>query len=457
MADQADTIAAIATAAGEGAISIVRIAGPESLRIADTIFRGAGDPPSRRPSHTFVHGRIVYPPDGAEVDEVILLIYRAPHSYTREDVVEIQGHGGTTAARRILRAVLDAGARPAEPGEFTKRAFLNGRIDLLQAEAVLDLIRARSDRAATAAIEQLDGRLTRDFGAVYDGLMAVAADIEATLDFAEDEIPANVLDNAVQRVRAIRLDLGKLLSTWDEGHLLREGALAVILGKPNVGKSTLLNALLGADRAIVTHIPGTTRDVIEESLVIDGFPIRIADTAGIRTTDCQIESEGIRRARSLMGTADVILYVLDASQNIDNEDIAQFATEYGSKVIWIANKTDLGISSSVSAWIRTTRTNQCSLINQHGIDGIKAAILSALGAHASAAPRAGISERHRNLLATAITNVDEAVLIMSTGDQDTVLAAAEIRSALESLGEITGKNYHENLLGAIFSRFCIGK
>ena len=457
MADEADTIAAIATAAGEGAISIVRIAGPESLRIADRIFRGAGDPPSRRPSHTFVHGRIVYPSDGAEVDEVILLIYRAPHSYTREDVVEIQGHGGAMAARRILRAVLDAGARPAEPGEFTKRAFLNGRIDLLQAEAVLDLIRARSDRAASAAIEQLDGRLTRNFNAIYDSLMAVAADIEATLDFAEDEIPEGVLDNAVQRLRGVRQELGRLLSTWDEGHLLRDGALAVILGKPNVGKSTLLNALLGSDRAIVTNIPGTTRDVIEESLTIEGYPVRIADTAGIRPTDCEIETEGIRRAKELMLRADILIYLLDYSQEIDSQEIAQIYDLPKNKLVLVANKVDLGIASSVAEAINAMIPIQCSLIRGQGIQEIKTAILRVLRAHPSNQPHAGISERHRNLVICAIADVEEAVRLMSAADQQPVLAAAQLRSALETIGEAVGKRYHDALLQSVFSRFCIGK
>jgi len=289
-----DTIAAIATAPGEGAIAIVRLTGPASHAIADHIFKGKGAPPSRRPGQSFLHGSIIS--TNGMADEVILLIYRAPHSYTREDAIEIQGHGGFAAAKRILRAVLEAGARMAEPGEFTKRAFLSGRIDLLQAEAVLDLIRARSDRAADAALEQLTGSLSKDFDELYDHTLALAANLEATLDFSEDELPESVMLDVITRRHDVESEFKSLLDSWDEGHLLREGALVVISGKPNVGKSTLLNALVGKDRAIVNPMAGTTRDTIEEQLVISGFMVRIIDTAGLRESPCEIEKEGVSRA-----------------------------------------------------------------------------------------------------------------------------------------------------------------
>lgn len=458
-----DTIAAIATAPGESAIAVVRVSGPESLSIADRIFRGPGKPPSRRRGNTFVHGNVVNPPADAAVrgesvlDDVLLLIYRAPHSYTGEHSVEIQGHGGTAAVQRILRTTIEAGARLAEPGEFTKRAFLNGRMDLLQAEAVLDLIRAKSDRAAAAAVEQLEGRLSHAFARVYDGLVEVAADIEATLDFAEDEVPEDVLADAGARLAKCRADLMDLLNTWADGRLLREGALVVISGMPNVGKSTLLNVLLGTDRAIVTPIPGTTRDIIEESVVIGGFPVRIADTAGLRETDCQIETEGIRRAKNLILRADANIYVIDGSQHITQQDIAIIGNIPIEKVIVVINKTDIACKVDKTILPKVSDVVEASLISGTGTREIRDAILRVVGASAVVPSHAAISERHRVLAASAMRDIDEAIRISSGDGQDSVLSAARIRSALESLGLITGKSYHEELIQSIFSRFCVGK
>ncbi len=275
-----DTIAAISTAAGEGGISVIRISGPDTYRIADDIFAGSGPPPSRREPFTFAYGHVT-DVGGRMIDEVLMLFMRAPRSYTREDMVEIHGHGGGIQSRQLLRRVLEAGARSAEPGEFTRRAFLHGRIDLTQAEAVLDLIRARSDRAAGAAIDQLGGFITKRVTNIYDNAMSVAGDLEATMDFPEDELPEAVMADIRQRLDGVDRDMAELLSTWGEGRVLREGVLAVIAGKPNVGKSTLLNALLGSERAIVSDVPGTTRDHIEEVWILDGIPIRLVDTAGL--------------------------------------------------------------------------------------------------------------------------------------------------------------------------------
>lgn len=462
MQQEQDTIAAIATAPGEGAISVIRISGPRSLVIADSIFRGSGQPPSRRPGQTFVHGRVVGPSAGGDggsavLDEVILLVYRAPRSYTREDAVEIQAHGGTAAAQRILRAVLDAGARLAEPGEFTKRAFLNGRMDLLQAEAVLDLIRAKSDRAATAAVEQLEGRLSYSFARIYDGLIEVAADMEATLDFAEDEIPDNVLASALGRLTVCRGLLADLLNTWTDGRLLREGALVVISGSPNVGKSTLLNALLGTERAIVTPIPGTTRDIIEESVVIRGFPVRIADTAGLRDTECQIENEGIRRARDLMRRADAHIYVIDSSQQIGKEEVATIHHMPGNRVIVVMNKMDLGCKVTEEDLPHVNDIVPASLLTGVGVEAVRDAILRIVGASSGIPSHAAISERHRVLASSVLKDIDEAIQLGAGDSPDIVLAASRIRVAIETLGMITGRSYHEALLDSIFSRFCVGK
>lgn len=453
----AETIAAIATAPGDGAISIVRVSGPDSLAIADRIVVCAGRPPSQRPANSFVHGHVrPVGGDTAPIDEIILLIYRAPHSYTCEDSIELQGHGGATAARRILRAVVDVGARVAEPGEFTRRAFLNGRIDLLQAEAVLDLIRARSDRAASAAVEQLCGSLSRSFGAVHGQLMAIAADIEATLDFSEDDLPADVLTGLERRLRATRDALNALILTWDEGHLLREGAIVAILGRPNVGKSTLLNAMLGIRRAIVTDTPGTTRDVIEESMVIDGIAIRIADTAGLRDTQCQVEGEGIRRAVALMERADYVLYVVDGAEPISNEDHENLARLEKDRTVIVINKCDQSVrygAASFPGWTVVAT----SLIRDDGVECVRSALARKLETCTATPPHAVISERHRRLAVDARDEVDRAVDMMQGAVPEIVMISAHLRSALESLGLITGREYHDDLLATIFSRFCIGK
>lgn len=456
MKESSDTIAAIATAPGEGAIAIVRVSGPASLAIADRVFRGKGPPPSRRGAGTFVHGHVVG--GGQVADEVILLLYRAPSSYTREDCVEIQGHGGTAAAQRILRAVLEAGARPAEPGEFTKRAFLNGRIDLLQAEAVLDLIRARSDRAAEAALDQLSGSLSRTFGGIYDRLLEVAADIETTLDFSEEELPPTVLKDTWVRLKALESDLDTVLKTWGEGHKLREGVLVVIGGRPNVGKSTLLNGLLGIQRAIVHDTPGTTRDFIEEQMVINGYPVRIVDTAGLRQTECEVEGEGVRRARDYVRKADVLIYVLDASREVAEEDRVCLQEKAPSKTLVVINKSDLEHCESIRSFMTVCPAISCSLLTGNGLEAIRQAIAGKISSsHAIPQNHAVISERHRRVVVLSRKDIMEAVILLERKQSEVTLAASHIRSALELLGEVTGRVYHDELLTNIFSRFCIGK
>lgn len=450
-----DTIAALATAPGEGAISIVRVSGPESLTIADRIFCGKAPPPSQRPAQSFAHGTIVG--ESGIADEVILLIYRAPHSYTREDAVEIQGHGGSATAKRILRAVLSAGARMAEPGEFTKRAFLSGRIDLLQAEAVLDLIRARSDRAADAALEQMNGALSQAFDQLYDQTLSLAANLEATLDFSEDELPQSVMTDVITRRAHVETEFKRLLESWDEGHLLREGALVVIAGKPNVGKSTLLNALVGKDRAIVTPIAGTTRDIIEEQIVIGGYMVRLMDTAGLRETPCEIEQEGVTRAYRALSNCDCIIYVVDGVQGIDAEDIHNMTMLNKFKAIIVKNKSDLITNSTDQAIATKYSFIDISAKTGIGIDDLKEALVKILGVQQSGPSHAAISERHRQLLVAAHKDVVEAGLLLTRPTPAPDLAASRLRGALETLGEVTGRIYHEELLNNIFSRFCIGK
>ncbi len=452
-----DTIAAIATAPGEAGVAIVRVSGSACLAIADSVFRCAGAKPSERPSHTIVHGHITS--HHADLDEVLLLIMRAPHSYTAEDVIEIQGHGGNVAARRILRRVLDAGARLAEPGEFTMRAFLSGRIDLLQAEAVLDLVRAQSDRAASAAVEQLEGGLSRRFNNLYDELMSLTADLEASLDFPDDELPPLLLPDVLRRMEKTAADTKALSATWDEGHLLREGALVVISGRPNVGKSTLLNTLLGKERAIVSQIPGTTRDTIEEGLAMDGIPVRLVDTAGLRDPQSEVELEGIRRTRLHMEKADLHLYLIDASRPLNDDDRAQLRELTGEPCIVVLNKIDLGEAVKADHVPGLTAVST-SLVNEVGVGELREAMRRKLeaGLDMSVPPHAVVSERHRQLLVAASGDVEKAIdLVRRNTDEGVPLASSHLRAALVALGAVTGRAFNDDLLSSIFSKFCIGK
>jgi tRNA modification GTPase len=455
MNEMDDTIAAIATASGEGSVSIVRVSGVRSFEIADAVFRGLDPKPSARSSHVVLHGHVAG--DAADIDEVLLVLMRGPHSYTGEDVIEIQGHGGTVTARRILRRVLDAGARPAEPGEFTKRAFLNGRLDLVQAEAVLDLVRARSDRAAAAAIEQLEGTLSQQFGRLYDELLAIAADIEASLDFADDELPTAGAADFLARLSGARRHIEDFLSTWDEGHMLREGILVVISGRPNVGKSTLLNCLLGRPRAIVSQLPGTTRDTIEESLVIGGIPVRLVDTAGLREATGEVEREGIRRTMEHMEKADLHVYMVDASQPLSAEDRAHLEALKSEPCIVVLNKSDLGVAVRPSDL--TYKSCVSTSLIHDGADPVRWILRTGIEAvTASTPPHAVISERHRRLLLDACREVTRTTdLLVQKGESAWVPAANCLRAAIEAIGMITGRVYHDELLSSIFSRFCVGK
>ncbi len=454
-----DTIAAIATPPGEGGVGIVRVSGPDVWSIVDTIFASLDKTPiSQRDHGTFAYGKVL-DAAGGEIDTGLALVMRAPKSYTCEDVVEIQGHGGAVGMRRILRRVLEAGARMAEPGEFTKRAFLNGRIDLVQAEGIFDLIRARSDRAASAAMEQMEGKLSRKFDAIYDAFLEVAANLETTLDFVEDELPDEVFSGIADLLDRTFMSLDKLLDTWDEGRLLREGARVVILGRPNAGKSTLLNVLLGFDRAIVSSTAGTTRDTIEEGFVLDGIPLRIIDTAGLRATDCEIEAEGIRRAEAHGQEAHLAIYLVDASQPLHEEDRIRLERLTPEKSVVVLNKVDLG--NQVERFgFQGSRIVETSLVKGVGIAALKRAMAETLekGADLHAPPHAVISERHRQLLVKAHLEAKQGrELLNENVEENAVLASEHLRSALEYLGQVTGRVYHEELLDNIFSRFCIGK
>ncbi len=462
-----DTIAALATAPGEAGIAVVRVSGPASLSIADRLVVCQPPPPSARPGGTFLHGHVrnAFASDvagGSSVtgfaDEVVVLIYRAPHSYTREDVVEFQGHGGRVASRRVLQAVLAAGARLAAPGEFTKRAFLNGRLDLPQAEAVANLIQARSDRSAQLALEQLDGSLSSCLTTLYDCVMSSSAMLEASFDFSEDDIPLDVTPHVLSSLRSARERVRALLGTWGESRLLRDGVLVVISGQPNVGKSTLLNGLLGVERAIVADMPGTTRDTIEEQLVLTGIPIRLVDTAGLRTTGCLVEQAGVERAMTSMARADLHLHVLDASVPLDNHARTQLSTLPAERTILVLNKQDLGCGVSAGDLPRGCILVPAVLRDGAGLNQVRDALIQRLGLPHQVESHVTIAERHRQCLIRAEGHLCEAIQLLCEARADLLVpAAAAIRQTAETIGEITGKTYTDDLLDAVFSRFCIGK
>jgi tRNA modification GTPase len=460
MNDATDTITAIATAPGEGGIAIIRLSGPACYPIADRIVHGTTPLPSQRSAGSFFHTTIASDPQqpDTDLDEAIVLLFRAPKSYTCEDVIEIQCHGGRVPAQRILQQLVAAGARLADPGEFTRRAFLNGRIDLLQAEAVMDLIRARSDRAAASAMDQLDGSLSSSITTLYDLILEVCSDLEASLDFSESELPASSISSINDRLEQAHTTIETLLADWNEGHYLREGARVVITGEPNAGKSTLLNALVGSERAIVTPIAGTTRDFIEEQLIIDGIPLRLIDTAGLRTTECEVEQAGVERAHHHARRADVNLVVIDASAPV-SESMGQHVAQLPSPTtLVVLNKCDLGDPPPLPHSLAAYSSLQTSLLDHKGIDALRHAITKTLGLVEQTPPHAVISERHRAALITAHGHLQAAIAMMRDDTMDhSAFAASDLRLAAESIGEITGACYSDDLLDTIFARFCIGK
>jgi tRNA modification GTPase len=454
-----DTIAAIATAPGEGSVAIVRISGPESLVVADAAFRGPGLPPTARRTPALVHGHAVSD-DALVLDEVLLLIMRGPGSFTGEDVVEFQCHGGAASAARILQRLVGCGCRPAAPGEFTRRAFLNGRIDLTQAEAVLDLVRAHSDRAAAVAMEQLRGALRRRTDEIYEDALRIAVGLESSLDFPEDDLPGVSLDTLKA---SLQLDVDRcrtLAASCREGRLLRDGIRVVIAGRPNVGKSSIFNLLVGRDRTIVSPHAGTTRDTVEEWISIDGYGVRLVDTAGIRPSACPIEQEGVRRAIDQQSYADLILYVIDANYCIDPVDERFVLQADPARTAVVVNKTDL--TPTLPAWTSTIphRTVRVSCMQEDNKEVlalfVASAIRTILGGGAGVSMT--VSERHRRLLDAAADFFQAAIASISSGELDGVApACSQVRCGLESLGQISGRVYSDELLDGIFSKFCIGK
>ncbi len=450
-----DTIAAIATPLGEAGLAVIRLSGSDAVAIADRIFfmRGSRGRLQEQPSHTLHYGHIRY--GGREVDEVMVALMRGPRSYTREDVVEINCHGGLLTTRKVLDAVLQSGARLALPGEFTRRAFLNGRIDLAQAEAVADLIHARSERAMEAASEQLRGSLSRKINTVRDDLMNTLAHVEAHIDFPDEDIDPETSDQLVRRMDASVTFLEKLLATANDGRFLRRGIRTAIVGRPNAGKSSLLNQLLGEDRAIVSATAGTTRDTIEEFASINGIPIVFIDTAGLRETEDEIEMEGIRRSRKSLANADLILHIIDQSETLSEAD-RLFASEFENRrKITVANKCDLPTQATIAGSGPVVRV---SCENGDGIDDLKAAIEKMFWENSvdSTQDQVMINARHEAQLHRALHALQQARSALHDA-WSLEIVAMELRIAVDAIGEVVGQTSTEDLLDRIFSQFCIGK
>lgn len=458
-----DTIAAISTPMGEGAIAIVRLSGDDAIKIADSLFRGVGGKRLAEVlSHTIHYGHMLDPKTGKVAEEVMVSVMKGPKTFTKEDVVEINCHGGLVSVNRVLQLVLNQGARLAEPGEFTKRAFLNGRIDLSQAEAVMDLIRAKTDRAMNVALGQMDGRLSRLIRKLRQEILETLAHVEVNIDYPEyDDVEEMTHKMLLEKSKLVKDEIEKLLQTSQQGKILREGLSTVIVGRPNVGKSSLLNSLVHENKAIVTDIPGTTRDVIEEYVNVRGVPLRLLDTAGIRETEDIVERIGVERSRQVLKEADLILLVLNYSDILTEEDKNLFKAVEGMDVIVIVNKTDLPQKLDMDELEELTKGYKVvttSLKEDRGIDELEEAISSLFF---SGAIEAGdmtyvSNSRHIALLTQAGTAIEEAIDGVEAGTPIDIVQIDLTRS-WELLGEIIGDSVHESLIDQLFSQFCLGK
>jgi len=458
-----DTIAAISTPLGEGGIGIVRLSGKNSIEIAENIFSS----PKKRTlqnmkSSSVIYGHIYNPSTCEKIDEVLVTVMKSPHSYTKEDVVEINCHGGMITLRKTLELVLRQGARLADPGEFTRRAFINGRIDLSQAEAILDLIRSKTDESRRIAIEQLHGGLSEKITALRDRLMAICVNVEAYIDFPEDEIETASQQDLFSSMKDVGRDIETLLKTYDEAKFFREGLSTAIVGRPNVGKSSLLNALLQKDRAIVTDIPGTTRDVIEEYLNIKGLPLRIMDTAGIRDVKDIVEKEGVRRSLRSIENADLVIAIFDQSEPLRDEDFEVMEKIKNKTVIAVLNKCDLPAAfsqESFSSFIAHPSSSlHISATCGDGLEELKEAIFNSCLKDWKE-EREGVvvtNLRHKTSIENALESLHRASQAL-TENQPVEIIAIELRQSLDKLGEIVGAVTTEDILNRIFSDFCIGK
>ena len=458
MVKKRDTIAAIATPYGESAIGIVRLSGEKSLEILKKIFKS----PSGKIKPRYAHYGYIVNKNGEPIDEAVVIYYKAPHSYTGEDMVEINLHGNPLILKEVLNRILEEGARLAEPGEFTKRAFLNGKLDLTQAEAVAELISAKTELARKLALNQLRGALSREIKPLREELLMLHALVESSIEFEEEDIPTIEKEDLEKRLEKILQRIDKLLQTAKTGKAIRQGIKLAIVGRPNVGKSSLFNRLLGEERAIVTDIAGTTRDYIEETVNLKGIPINLIDTAGIRETSDLVERIGVERSLQKLKEADVVLFVLDASKEKPSEEdlkLARLVEGVKKPTIVVLNKIDLGRKLDLSQLpLKAERVVEVSAKTGEGIEKLADAILEVAGVQTAEGGNIYISVRHEELLKRAKKALENALKYLREGEfYSPEILMLDIREASDALGEIIGEVTTEDVLGQIFSTFCIGK
>ena len=455
-----DTICGIATPLGEGGISIIRVSGSDSLKVINKIFKGKNSSDILdMKSYTMRYGYICDIDSKVEIDEVIISYMKGPRSFTAEDVVEVNCHGGVVSTGRVLEEIIKVGARIAEPGEFTKRAFLNGRIDLSQAEAVMDIIRAKTDLSMKSAVMQSNGDLSKEIGKLREYMLNTLALIEYSVDFTEDdEEPDETIPIRVQEQLTVAIeDMKKLLEGANEGRIIRDGLKLAIIGKPNVGKSSLLNCLLKEKRAIVTDIPGTTRDIIEEFISLDGIPVKITDTAGIRETEDEVEKIGVEKSREKIDEADLVVLMLDSSRPLEDEDREIIEKVKDKKYVVLMNKNDLEKKISDEDIKELKNIIYISAKTGFGIDELKKKVKDLFfNGEVDSESMIISNNRHKQALYRALENCEEALDRVKSNEY-LDLISIYVTSALKALGEITGSELEEDLINKIFSEFCVGK
>ncbi|HDB2295194.1 TPA: tRNA uridine-5-carboxymethylaminomethyl(34) synthesis GTPase MnmE [Staphylococcus aureus] len=456
-----DTITSISTPMGEGAIGIVRLSGPQAVEIADKLYKGK-HLLNDVPSHTINYGHIIDPESKEVIEEVMVSVLRAPKTFTREDIIEINCHGGILTINRVLELTMTYGARMAEPGEFTKRAFLNGRIDLSQAEAVMDFIRSKTDRASKVAMNQIEGRLSDLIKKQRQSILEILAQVEVNIDYPEyDDVEDATTEFLLEQSKEIKQEINRLLDTGAQGKIMREGLSTVIVGKPNVGKSSMLNNLIQDNKAIVTEVAGTTRDVLEEYVNVRGVPLRLVDTAGIRETEDIVEKIGVERSRKALSQADLILFVLNNNEALTQEDYTLYEVVKNEDVIVIVNKMDLEQNidiNEVKDMIGDTPLIQTSMLKQEGIDELEIQIRDLFfGGEVQNQDMTYVSNsRHISLLKQARQTIQDAIDAAESGvPMDMV--QIDLTRTWEILGEIIGETASEELIDQLFSQFCLGK